>query len=102
MATNYVKLITHFFLYQTCPFSEYNNEKTWREIKSMPRKHKITGNNSPDPFDDQFSSQDSIGDENEGEQAGFVGGGRDPASPFDSRDTSSPFDDGMRHPEAGK
>ncbi len=50
----------------------------------MPRKHKITGNHTPDPFDEQFSPQTDTGDDNNMEQAEFAttyGDGRETASP---------------------
>ncbi len=65
----------------------------------MPRKHKITGNHTPDPFDEQFSSQSDTGDDNKMEQAEFdaaYGDGRETASPYNA------FNDGNQHHEAGK
>ncbi len=65
----------------------------------MPRKQKITGNHTPDPFDEQFSSQSDTGDDNKMEQAEFdaaYGDGRETASPYNA------FNDGNQHHEAGK
>ena len=67
----------------------------------MPRKQKITGNHTPDPFDEQFSPQENIGDENEREASEFAtsyGDGRETAMPYHT------FSDGNenRQHEAGK
>jgi hypothetical protein len=67
----------------------------------MPRKQKITGNHTPDPFDEQFSPQNGTGDENEQEQQEFAatyGDGRETALPYRT------FNDGNenRQHEAGK
>jgi len=65
----------------------------------MPRKHKITGNHTPDPFDEQFLSQSDTGDDDKMEQAEFdasYGDGRETASPYNA------FNDGNQHHEAGK
>jgi hypothetical protein len=65
----------------------------------MPRKHKITGNQTPDPFDEQFSPQTDTGDDNNMEQAEFAatyGDGRETASPYNA------FNDKNQYHEAGK
>ena len=65
----------------------------------MPRKHKITGNQTPDPFDEQFSPQTDTGDDNNMEQAEFAatyGDGRETASPYNA------FNDRNQYHEAGK
>ncbi len=65
----------------------------------MPRKHKITGNHTPDPFDEQFSPQTDTGDDNNMEQAEFAttyGDGRETASPYNA------LNDRNQYHEAGK
>ena len=65
----------------------------------MPRKHKITGNHTSDPFDEQFSPQTDTGADNKMEQAEFdaaYGDGRETASPYNA------FHDGNQYHEAGK
>jgi hypothetical protein len=67
----------------------------------MPRKQKITGNHTPDPFDEQFSPQtetDDIGTpfSASADTDDEFAGGRAKSSPYNS------IHDGKRHHEAGK
>jgi hypothetical protein len=64
----------------------------------MARKQKMTGDHTPDPFDEQFSPQAGDGNQNESEQefATTYGDGRETALPFNT------YGDENRHHEAGK
>src|SRR6202790_4694726 len=64
----------------------------------MARKQKMTGDHTPDPFDEQFSPQIGDGNQNESEQefATTYGDGRETALPYNT------FTDENRHHEAGK
>ncbi len=64
----------------------------------MARKQKMTGDHTPDPFDEQFSPQTGDGNQKESEQefATTYGDGRETALPYNT------FSDENRHHEAGK
>src|SRR6202171_409015 len=64
----------------------------------MARKQKMTGDHTPDPFDEQFSPQIGDGNQNESEKefATTFGDGRETALPYNT------FNDENRHHEAGK
>ena len=64
----------------------------------MPRKQKVTGNHTPDPFDEQFTPHSGLGDEKDevGPQEAAYGDARETALSFDA------FDDSRQRHEAGK
>ncbi len=64
----------------------------------MPRKQKMTGNQTPDPFDEQFSPQAGVDNESESEAefATTYGDGRETTLPYNV------YSDENRHHEAGK
>src|SRR6202521_1468759 len=61
----------------------------------MPRKQKLTGNHTPDPFDDQYIAKANNSDEPEESEAHY-------SVDFPSPPVDSSFNDGARHREAGK
>ena len=65
----------------------------------MPRKQKMTGNHTPDPFDEQFTPHNGSDNENEepGPQEAAYGDARETALPYNDA-----FDDNDRRHEAGK
>ena len=65
----------------------------------MPRKQKMTGNHTPDPFDEQFTPQSGATNESERAQEEFAttfGDGRETALPYNT------YNEGNRQHEAGK
>ncbi|HVB76007.1 MAG TPA: hypothetical protein VNE38_20840 [Ktedonobacteraceae bacterium] len=68
----------------------------------MPRKHKITGNHTPDPFDDQYQARVHDAEKVQGEAEDSATNLSEYADGIDKSSSYSAFNDGERHHEAGK